>query len=163
FDTRRRRARAPGGGPGGLRGGADPGAPPLARLVGGAGRLAGDLLHAARRPGEALAAPARLGRTAARLLADVASASPALAARLPVRAGAVIVAGATVNDVLLAADGAALARYHRHLGDAVRQIRVTMPVDIRRPEDRPGGNRFVPVRFTLPCDDPDPAMRVRIA
>nr|MBO2501654.1 DUF1298 domain-containing protein [Thermoanaerobacterales bacterium] len=175
FDTRRRRARAPGGGPGGLRGGADPGAPPLARLVGGAGRLAGDLLRAARRPGEALAAPVRLGRTAARLLADVGSGSPALAGRSLDRRLAVTerrltdleraaaVAGGTVNDVLLAAVGGALARYHRHLGHPVREIRVTMPVDIRRPEDPPGGNRFVPVRFTLPVDDPDPAMRVRIA
>src|SRR5690606_41733570 len=81
FGPRRRRARAPGGGPGGRRGGADPGAPPLARLVGGAGRLAGDLLRAARRPGEALAAPVRLGRTAARLLAGVGARSPALARR----------------------------------------------------------------------------------
>ena len=117
----------------------------------------------------------RFGRTAARLLADVGAGSPALAGRSLDRRLAVTerrladleraaaAAGGTVNDVLLAAVGGALARYHRRVGRPVREVRVTMPVDIRRPDDPPGGNRFVPVRFTLPVDDPDPAMRVRIA
>ena len=176
FDARRRRARTAGEAPAGA-GAADRGAPPsgIARLAGGASRLAGDLLRTARRPGEALAAPVRFGRTAARLLADVGAGSPALAGRSLDRRLAVTerrladleraaaAAGGTVNDVLLAAVGGALARYHRRVGRPVREVRVTMPVDIRRPDDPPGGNRFVPVRFTLPVDDPDPAMRVRIA
>jgi diacylglycerol O-acyltransferase / wax synthase len=38
-----------------------------------------------------------------------------------------------------------------------------MPSSVRRPGDGIGGNRFVPARFTLPVDDPDPINRVRIA
>jgi hypothetical protein len=38
-----------------------------------------------------------------------------------------------------------------------------MPISIRRPSDAAGGNRFVPVRFTLPIDATDATARVRIA
>jgi diacylglycerol O-acyltransferase / wax synthase len=72
-------------------------------------------------------------------------------------------AGGTVNDVLLAAVAGAVAAYHRAQSRPVRAVRVTMPINIRRPGDRMGGNRFVPARFTLPVDDPDPAARVEVA
>ena len=71
--------------------------------------------------------------------------------------------GGTVNDVPLAAVAGALAAYHRAQGRTVPAVRVTMPISIRRPGDRMGGNRFVPARFTLPVDDPDPRARVKIA
>ena len=70
---------------------------------------------------------------------------------------------ATVNDVLLAAVAGALASYHRQQGHPVPAVRVTMPISIRRSGDAAGGNRFVPVRFTLPVEAPDARARVRIA
>jgi hypothetical protein len=72
-------------------------------------------------------------------------------------------AGGTVNDMLLAAVAGALASYHRQQGRPFPAGRVTMPISIRRPGDAVGGNRFVPVRFTLPVDDPDPRARVGIS
>jgi hypothetical protein len=71
--------------------------------------------------------------------------------------------GGTINDVLLAVVGDAFRSYHEHHGESRPTMSVTMPVDRRRPGDDPGGNRFVPVRFTLPVDEPDAATRVRIA
>lgn len=38
-----------------------------------------------------------------------------------------------------------------------------MPISLRRAGDPPGGNRFTPARFVLPIDDPDPAVRARLA
>jgi hypothetical protein len=65
--------------------------------------------------------------------------------------------------VLLAAVAGALAVYHREQGRPVPAVRVTMPISIRRTGDAIGGNHFVPARFTLPVDDPDPRVRVGIA
>ena len=133
-------------------------------------------LAAATHPVPALTAAARLGRSAARLLTPATDGgSPELAGRSLDRSLAVTerpltalqraadVTGGTVNDVLLAAVAGALAAYHRAQGQAVQAVRATMPISIRRPDDPMGGNRFVPARFTLPVDDPDPRARVKIA
>jgi diacylglycerol O-acyltransferase / wax synthase len=71
--------------------------------------------------------------------------------------------GHTVNDVFLATVAGALHEYHERLGHKVPALRVTMPINLRREADPPGGNRFTPARFVLPIDDPDPARRARIA
>jgi WS/DGAT/MGAT family acyltransferase len=130
---------------------------------------------AATRPVPTLAAAVRLGRSAMRLLAPAPPGSPELAHRsldrwlavgerpLPAVRRAADASGGTVNDALLAAVAGALADYHRQQGRPVPAVRVTMPINIRREGDPAGGNRFVPVRFTLPIDDPDPQARVRIA
>jgi WS/DGAT/MGAT family acyltransferase len=139
--------------------------------AGAARRGAAALVH----PAPTLASALRLGRSAARLLAPAPPGSPELAGRsldrwlsvherplaaLHRAAGA---AGGTVNDVLLAAVARALASYHQQQGRAVPAVRVTMPISIRRRDDAAGGNRFVPVRFTLPVEEPDAGARVRIA
>ncbi|HEX6419329.1 MAG TPA: wax ester/triacylglycerol synthase domain-containing protein [Acidimicrobiales bacterium] len=165
-----------------------PAVPPLADLVTGAAgavaqvsREALDLSRqaldaATRRPGDLVAAPLRLGRSAARLLAPATGGgSPALAGRSldrwlstterpleRVRAAA-HATGGTVNDVLLAAVAGGLYAYHKAQAQPVGAVRVTMPISIRREGDPVGGNRFVPARFTLPIDDPDPQLRVKIA
>ena len=36
-------------------------------------------------------------------------------------------------------------------------LRVTMPINVRRDDDDPGGNRFTPARFTVPLAIDDPA------
>lgn len=70
-------------------------------------------------------------------------------------------AGGTVNDVFLAAITGGLARYHDKLGHPIDALRLDLPVSLRRPGDRPGGNRFTPVRFVVPVGPPDPVLRVR--
>jgi WS/DGAT/MGAT family acyltransferase len=144
--------------------------------------LTGTALAAARRgvaaaahPGPTFAALAGLGHSAVRLIAAAPAGSPELGGRsldrwlavserpLAAVQHAARASGGTVNDVLLAAVAGALADYHLRLGRPVPAVRVTMPISIRRSTDAVGGNRFVPVRFTLPVDDPDPRARVRIA
>lgn len=146
-----------------------------ATLVAGATDAARRLLEAATHPLPTLNAGIRLGRSAGRMLAPAPPGSPELSQRsldrwlavtecplAAVRRAASATDG-TINDVLLAAVAGALAAYHRAQGRPVPGVRVTMPISIRRPDDRIGGNRFVPARFTLPIDDPDPRARVRIA
>jgi diacylglycerol O-acyltransferase len=143
-----------------------------AALVDGARTAAGALL----RPWQALGAVTRIAGSAVRTLAPAPpGGSPVLAGRSLDRRLAVIerplrdleaaarATGGTVNDVMLAAVGGALGEYHWDQGGPIPALRVLMPISIRRPGDPIGGNRFVPARFTLPIDDPDPTNRVRIA
>ena len=132
-------------------------------------------LRAVVRPAPTLAAALRLGRSAARLLAPAPAGSPELAGRsldrwlstherpLAAVQRAASAADGTVNDVLLAAVGGALASYHQEQGHPVPAVRVTIPISVRRPGDAAGGNRFVPVRFTLSIEAPEAGARVRIA
>jgi hypothetical protein len=69
----------------------------------------------------------------------------------------------TVNDVFLAAVAGAMRSYHEALDAPVDAVRVTMPISVRHADDEAGGNRFTPVRFVLPIDDPDPARRAERA
>lgn len=68
--------------------------------------------------------------------------------------------GCTINHLLLAGvlDGA--ARYHHERGAHPAQLRVTMPISIRRAGDHDGGNQWAPVRFRLPADIEDPIERM---
>ena len=138
-----------------------------------AARLVGDLLT---HPDRQVRAAGRLARSVTRTLAPSrGDGSPALVGRsldrwlsvterpLDALRRAADTAGGTVNDVLLAAVAGALDAYHRRQHEPVRTVRVTMPISVRCPDDPPGGNRFVPARFTLPVDDPDPRARVLVA
>jgi diacylglycerol O-acyltransferase / wax synthase len=166
--TRRTAPASPSATPG------DDSAGPLGALVTGLTLATRGALDAARHPADALRAPLRFGRSAARLLAPAAEGSPELAGRsldrwlavterpLAALRRAAHATGGTVNDVLLAAVAGALSSYHRAQGTPVPSVRVTMPISIRREGDPLGGNRFVPARFTLPIDDPDPRARVKI-
>jgi diacylglycerol O-acyltransferase len=75
------------------------------------------------------------------------------------RAGAA--ASGTVNDAFLAAIAGGLHRYHLKHGADVPGLRLTLPVSLRGAADHRAGNRFTPVRFVLPIDEPDPATRIR--
>jgi WS/DGAT/MGAT family acyltransferase len=151
--------------------GASP-APWPAALVDGARTALGAMRH----PWEALGVASRMASSTVRTLAPAPrNGSPVLTGRSLDRRLAVLerplrelqaaarASGGTVNDVLLAAVGGALAEYHWAQGGPVPAVRVLMPISVRRPGDPIGGNRFVPARFTLPIDDPDPVARVRIA
>jgi WS/DGAT/MGAT family acyltransferase len=139
-------------------------------------RLAGSGLAAARAPVATARQTTRLARSIAKALAPVPAAlSPVFTRRgldrhlavLEVPLGdlrrAAKAMECTVNDVFLAAVGGALHSYHRANGHEVPALRFTMPISVRTPDDEAGGNRFAPARFVLPIDDPDPAVRARIA
>ena len=127
-------------------------------------------------PGRVATDAARFSRSVARMLAPASEPlSPVLRGRsldrrfdvlevplASMRASAKAVDG-TINDVFLAGVGGGLHEFHSRLGYALPAVRVTMPINLRRDGDPPGGNRFTPVRFILPIDDPDPAFRARIA
>lgn len=70
-------------------------------------------------------------------------------------------AGGTLNDAYLAALAGGMRCYHLAHGADCAALRVNMPVNLRRPDDPPGSNRFTPVRFTLPIDIADPVERIR--
>jgi WS/DGAT/MGAT family acyltransferase len=70
-------------------------------------------------------------------------------------------AGGSVNDGFMAGVTGGLRRYHEHYGAPVDELRVTMPISIRKPDDPPGGNRITLLRFAVPVSDADPASRIR--
>lgn len=69
----------------------------------------------------------------------------------------------TVNELFLSAVTGGLHDYHARLGADVAALRFTMPISLRTEDDAAGGNQFVPARFVLPIDDPDPAVRAHLA
>ena len=70
-------------------------------------------------------------------------------------AGAAV--GSTLNDAFVASVTGGLRRYHTLHGAPVRDLRVTMPISMRRESDPVGGNRITLERFTVPrCPSPTP-------
>jgi len=70
-------------------------------------------------------------------------------------------ADGSVNDGFMAAVAGGLRRYHELHGAPVDQLRVTLPISIRTPDDPPGGNRITLIRFAVPIADRDAASRIR--
>ena len=70
-------------------------------------------------------------------------------------------ADSTLNDAFLASITDGLRRYHERRGLPVTALRVTMPINLRRPGDSLGNNRFVPARLTIPIDAVDAAQRMQ--
>lgn len=70
-------------------------------------------------------------------------------------------ADSTVNDAFLASVTGGLRRYHVLHGKPTHELRVTMPINLRRSDDGLGNNRFVPARLPIPIDEPDPSERMR--
>lgn len=77
------------------------------------------------------------------------------------RAGAA--ADGTLNDAYVAAVLGGLARYHRHHGVELDELRMTMPINVRPSGDKgkTAGNLFAPARFTVPLAIDDPVERMR--
>lgn len=69
--------------------------------------------------------------------------------------------GCTVNDAFLGGITAGLRRYHERHGAPVDELRVAMPVSLRRADDPPGGNHVTLVRFKAPIATADPVARMR--
>lgn len=76
------------------------------------------------------------------------------------RAGAL--AGGTLNDAYVAAVLGGLARYHRHHGVDIDELRMTMPINVRAEGDKgkTAGNLFAPARFAVPLAIDDPVERM---
>jgi hypothetical protein len=70
-------------------------------------------------------------------------------------------ADSTLNDAFLASITDGLRRYHERRGSPVAALRVTMPINLRRPGDTLGNNRFVPARLTIPIDSLDATQRMQ--
>jgi WS/DGAT/MGAT family acyltransferase len=129
----------------------------------------------ARRPLEALRDAGELAGSVARLLRPISEplspimAGRSLAIRLEAfarpldelkRAGKRV--GGTLNDAFVAAVAGGLRLYHERHGRPVRELRMTMPINLRDPSrDLRAGNEFAPARFAVPIGIADPAERMR--
>ena len=52
-------------------------------------------------------------------------------------------------------------RYHERYGAGIDELRLTMPISIRKPDDPVGGNRITLMRFKVPVGVRDPVDRMR--
>ncbi|HSH11259.1 MAG TPA: wax ester/triacylglycerol synthase family O-acyltransferase [Ilumatobacter sp.] len=136
-------------------------------------RLAKTAVGAAVHPFQAISKTVAGGTSAVRLMAPSGAAlSPLFTERGPERCLATHDAGldelhdaaarhgCTINHLFIAGvlDGA--AEYHRRRGTRPTELRVTMPISIRRDGDTGGGNQWAPVRFRLPTNIDDPIERM---
>jgi diacylglycerol O-acyltransferase len=69
-------------------------------------------------------------------------------------------AGGSLNDAFLAGIVGGMATYHERHESPVESLRVTMPINMRRPGDPAGSNRFTPARFSVPVADLDPCEQI---
>ena len=70
-------------------------------------------------------------------------------------------ADGTLNDAFLAGVTGGLRRYHAVHHAGVRELNVTMPVNIRAEGDPLGGTRITLMRFSLPVAEEDPLERIK--
>ncbi len=70
--------------------------------------------------------------------------------------------GGSLNDGFMAAVTAGFRRYHAHHGQPVDELRVTLPISVRTPEDPAAGNRITLARFKVPVSPVDPTARMKI-
>jgi diacylglycerol O-acyltransferase len=133
------------------------------RVVQGASNM---VVHPAQVPGK-LIGTARLARSLQRQVLNTEAAhSDVMRARsltrhfeihtlsLPAVQAAAHALGGSVNDLYVAALAGALGRYHEHLGSAVTELRLAMPISTRDRGDS-AANRFVPARVLIPIQPVD--------
>ena len=75
--------------------------------------------------------------------------------------GAAHAIGLSLNDAFLGALSGGLLRYHERHGFSAEELRLTMPISIRTPDDPIGGNRITLMRFKIPTSLRDPVVRMR--
>jgi len=137
------------------------------------GSAAGDVAHAVRHPiqttGNAIATGASIARTVQPISDTL---SPVMTERhlswhydalefsVDDMRRAAHTAGATLNDAFLSGITAGLRLYHERHDTQVDELRVTMPVSIRKADDPIGGNRITLTRFKVPVATVDPVQRM---
>ncbi len=67
----------------------------------------------------------------------------------------------TLNDAFMAGVLGGMRRYHEHHGAPADELRVTMPISLRKADDPAGGNRITLVRFQVPVTLTDPIARMQ--
>ena len=68
----------------------------------------------------------------------------------------------TLNDAFVSAVAGGLRLYHQHHGKPVRELRMTMPINLREgKKGEEAGNQFAPARFAVPVGTRDPVERMR--
>lgn len=70
--------------------------------------------------------------------------------------------GGTLNDAFVSSVTGGLRRYHDEHNASVGELRVTLPISIRKESDPAEGNRITLERFKLPVGLADPAARIRL-
>ncbi|MCG7595716.1 wax ester/triacylglycerol synthase domain-containing protein [Mycobacterium sp. PSTR-4-N] len=68
--------------------------------------------------------------------------------------------GGALNDAFVAGVAGGLRLYHERHDVGVTSLHLTMPINLRTDDDAPGGNRITVMRFDIPVDERDPAMRI---
>jgi WS/DGAT/MGAT family acyltransferase len=133
-----------------------------------------DGVHALRHPGAAMKGSIGNVGSVARIVRPINSTlSPvmqgrkltwhynALSVQLDAMRGAANSVGLTLNDAFLAALTGGLMEYHARHDAMVKELRLTMPISIRRSDDPVGGNRITLMRFKIPLGLRDPDVRMR--
>ena len=133
----------------------------------------GDVAHGLRHPRETVTDGVATGQSIARFVAPVSDTlSPLMTERHPAWHFGVLefplgemlraahTAAARHNDAFLAGIAAGLRLYHERHGTPIDELRVTMPISIRKPDDPIGGNRITLMRFKVPVGITDPAERM---
>jgi WS/DGAT/MGAT family acyltransferase len=146
-------------------------------LANGTGRV---LTHPLQLPGRAADTARLMGSLQRQVLSREPARSDVMHARslsryfetyalsLPAAQRAAKALGGNLNDLYIAGLAGALGRYHEHLGSAVTELRLAMPISTRNRGDD-AANRFVPARLVIPIqpvDDPRALfteMRARLA
>ena len=134
---------------------------------------AGDLKHAVRHPRETLTEAVATAGAIAHMVEPLSDTlSPVMTERhvtwhydvlefpLEEILKAAHAAGAKHNDAFLCGVTAGLRLYHERHHTHVDELRVTMPVSIRKADDPIGGNRITLMRFKLPVETTDPSERM---
>lgn len=67
----------------------------------------------------------------------------------------------SINDAFVAGAIGGLQRYHARNSATVDELRMTMPINVRRDDAGAGGNHFAPARFAVPAAITDPVERMR--
>jgi WS/DGAT/MGAT family acyltransferase len=130
---------------------------------------------AVRDPGKAIASTTRLARDATRFATSLLQRAPASALNGPTSSrrsyatakGSLhevkdlrVTVGASVNDVILAAVAGAIRQWQLHRAEEPRDLRVMVPVSLRKDDDELGGNRVAMVVVELPVEERTPLMRL---
>ena len=68
--------------------------------------------------------------------------------------------GVTNNDVVLTVVSGAMHRWHTSRGADVKELRATVPVNLRAADDTSGGNRIALLAVRLPIGEPNPLTRL---